>query len=241
MPTLPQSSSPTQHLRDGYTLNGSISLGGKELRLLYRPMLNHDIRSAAKEAKWLSGTAGKEVIRSAALGQIMACDSELESVIHEGGTPELIPALWRLVTGQDTPPFQSPRWELESALNLYQGTALRILHPEVATRDCGACKIWWYDQTTGRICKRNGKNQRRPEDQELPCELPGGCPKGTPQNQKSLSEYNRLALEHFVRCDAVGLFPSDPLVQRNAAIIRKAMRDAQGKLSGRLRPGQAAG
>ncbi len=229
-------------LRDGYDFAGSITLDGKEYRCLYRPMLAHDIRSTVKEARWLSEETGREVIRSAALGQLLACDSDLEVAIHEGH-PQVIPELWRRVTGISThPQLPSPQWERESADNLYAGVSLRILHPEVANRKCSDCRIWWYDTTTGRICRRNGEPQRRPEDQLLPCQIPEmGCPKGTPEKDRSLTEYNRLAAETFVRWDATGTFPDDPIVRRNAAIIQKAIRDSLRKLKRGLRSGVTVG
>ena len=230
-------------LRDGYDQFGSITLDGKEYRVLYRPMLVHDIRSTVKEARWLSEETGREVIRSAALGQLLACDSALESIIHEGH-PQVVPELWRRVTGISThPQLPSPQWERESAENLYTGVSLRILHPEVANRKCEDCLFLWYYTTTGRICRRNGEPQKRPEDQLLPCQIPElGCPKGSPEKSRALTEYNRLAAEQFVRWDATGQFPDDAIVRRNAVIIQKAIRDSLRKLNrGRVRSGFPAG
>lgn len=216
-------------LRDGYDLNGSVTLEGKEYRLLYRPMLRHDIRSIAQEARWVSEQTGREVIRSAVLDQLLVCDASLEALIHEDH-PDAIPSLWRLVTA-----FLSPQWERESAQNLYSGQMLRLLHPQVATRKCSDCKVWWYNHQTGKIQTRDGEFLRRPIDQVLPCQI-GECAKGSPDGRLEWTEQNRLAAEHFVRCDAVGQFPNDPIVRRNAAILRKAMNDAM-RLVNRARVG----
>ena len=54
-----------------------------------------------------------------------------------------------------------------------------------------------------------------------PCQDPKrGCPKGTPENPRNLLLCNELAYEHYRECRAVGEFPDDPIVRRNAAIIR---------------------
>lgn len=236
---MPRSSLRTTPLRDGYDLTGTVTLAGKEHRLLYRPMLAHDIRSTVREARWISGSAGKEVIRSTALGQLLACDAELEALIHEGHA-EAIPSLWRLVTGGSHPPFQSPHWERESARNLYAGQVVRMVHPEVAERSCESCKKWWYNHETGQIVTRGGEKLLRPEGQILPCQI-GECAKGSPESNRTWTEHNRLAAEHFVRCESVGVFPDDPIVRRNATILRKALADATKALNrGRLQSGQAA-
>lgn len=53
-----------------------------------------------------------------------------------------------------------------------------------------------------------------------PCRTDKGCPKGTPENQRSLNEQNRRCYEHYKECRATGMFPDDPVVRRNAAVIR---------------------
>ena len=55
-----------------------------------------------------------------------------------------------------------------------------------------------------------------------PCRDPErGCPKGTPEHPRTLLPENELAYEHYRECRAVGEFPDDAVVRRNAAIIRK--------------------
>lgn len=97
---------------------------------------------------------------------------------------------------------------------------LLLLHPEVATRDCGRCQKWLYDEKTGQITQRAGKNVERPAGTFPPCRSLTGCPKGTPENQRSLSQKNERAYQHYLECKAVGSFPNDPIVRRNAALIR---------------------
>lgn len=57
-----------------------------------------------------------------------------------------------------------------------------------------------------------------------PC---GRCPKVPPdaprKTRRFASEWtdqNRQAYKHYLECRAVGLFPDDPIVRRNARIIR---------------------
>ncbi len=98
---------------------------------------------------------------------------------------------------------------------------LILLHLQVASRDCNHCLIWQYDEETGEVTKRGGQPIKRPENSSPPCRLRGiGCPKGTPENQKSLSPKNQRAYQHYIECKAVGRFPDDPLVREHAGIIR---------------------
>lgn len=53
-----------------------------------------------------------------------------------------------------------------------------------------------------------------------PCRNDKGCPKGTPENPRTLNDQNRRCYEHYKECRAVGQFPDDPVVKQNAAVIR---------------------
>ena len=57
-----------------------------------------------------------------------------------------------------------------------------------------------------------------------PCRTNKGCPKGTPENPKSLTEDNEQCYQHYCECKAVGVFPDDPIVRRNAAVIEEVLR-----------------
>lgn len=53
---------------------------------------------------------------------------------------------------------------------------------------------------------------------------------------QELSERNLLALQHYQRCKAVGQFPDDALVRRNAAIIAGVFQSVEeGRLDSFLR------
>ncbi len=102
---------------------------------------------------------------------------------------------------------------------------LILRHPEVAFRDCGHCRKWQYDEKTGRQTMWHGKPLARPPKLKLPCEyiLPNGqtkCPKGSPHAGRALTEANYEAYDHYLQCRATGSFPDDPIVRRNAAVIR---------------------
>lgn len=48
-----------------------------------------------------------------------------------------------------------------------------------------------------------------------------------PASAQDLTDKNRLAYLHFLECDAVGAFPADAIVRRNAAIIKGAHEAAE--------------
>jgi len=96
-------------------------------------------------------------------------------------------------------------------------------HPQVAYRDCAVCQQYMFDEKTGHMEVRRGKPSKRPANSLPPCRSKGvGCPKGTPEQPKTLSNKNRSAYQHYLECKAVGSFPDDAIVRRNAMIIRDA-------------------
>lgn len=105
-------------------------------------------------------------------------------------------------------------------------------HPQVAFRDCDHCKAWMYDEDTGALFRDKMHNEPVPRARgvKTACETKRGCPKGTPENSNALSPKNWLAYQHYKRCHAVGRFPRDGIVERNAGIISDAeqsVRDRQ--------------
>lgn len=100
--------------------------------------------------------------------------------------------------------------------------SLILRSPLVAWRDCGDCQKHHYDEKTGKRREYRGLPIVRPKGTNPPCRIrEDGCPKGTPENQKSLSSKNMRAYHHYLECRAVNQFPGDPIVRRNAAIIRQ--------------------
>ena len=47
---------------------------------------------------------------------------------------------------------------------------------------------------------------------------------GTPDNRRALSRKNQQAWEHYLECSAVGDFPEDGVVRRNAGLILEAVQ-----------------
>jgi len=83
-----------------------------------------------------------------------------------------------------------------------------------------------FDEDTGRpTLGRDGELEEREWFGEGTCppmcQTEKGCPKGTPENPRTLNERNQMAYEHYKQCRAVGRFPEDPVVERNAAVIRE--------------------
>lgn len=104
---------------------------------------------------------------------------------------------------------------------------LRKRHPEVAFRDCDDCQKHVYDEETGLVKLWRDQPRLRIVGVEKPlCRTPKGCPKGTPENPRTLSPQNWLCYKHYQRCAAIGRFPDDPLVAEHAAIIQEAEREA---------------
>ena len=105
------------------------------------------------------------------------------------------------------------------------------MHPEIAYRDCADCTAHVYDEKTGRRVEIAGKPMARPKGTLPPCRLrTNGCPKGTPEESRALNERNQKAYQHYLECRAVGQWPEDGIVRRNAAIIRCVMDQAEREL-----------
>jgi hypothetical protein len=102
---------------------------------------------------------------------------------------------------------------------------LLLAAPQIAFRNCEHCQMYVYDEATGRPWEHpphSGLLIVRPPGTRPPCRIAGvGCPKGTPENQKGLNAANLAAWRHDRECRATGRFPDDPIVRRNAALIRE--------------------
>lgn len=99
---------------------------------------------------------------------------------------------------------------------------LILTAPHIAGRDCASCQKYQYEETgpkAGEIATLDGKRLLRRGP--TPCRQPQGCPKGTPEAQKTLSRRNWIAYNAYLESKAVGQFPDDPIVRRNAGIIRQ--------------------
>ena len=122
---------------------------------------------------------------------------------------------------------------------------LILLHPDVAARSCDDCrKFLYHDRGPGEFgprVERSGKPCARPKGLKPPCSWCPKIPPGdepVPANAQDLSEKNLAALLHYRECRAVGEFPADGIVARNAALIRAA-EDAAERVT-QVRSGHAA-
>ena len=105
---------------------------------------------------------------------------------------------------------------------------LLLAAPQVAYRSCEDCLVYVYDEQTGLRAEHprgSGQPVRRPQATFPPCGYGGDkCPKGSPTAGRELTERNAQAYRHDQECRAVGRFPEDAIVRRNAAIIAEVLR-----------------
>jgi hypothetical protein len=106
---------------------------------------------------------------------------------------------------------------------------LAITSPAVAWRDCGDCKRFVYNETTGERHLFQGQPQLRPKGTFPPCHY-GACAKGTPESDIALWPQNKKAYLHYRECVAVNRWPDDSIVSRNAATIAAAINEAKAQL-----------
>jgi hypothetical protein len=98
---------------------------------------------------------------------------------------------------------------------------LLLTRPELAQRDCGFCQKYRHDDNGLVFLPSGGLIPRR----DKPACRKKGCPKGTPEAQKSLSPANLLCYRHYQRCKITGKWPADPLVIYHARIIAEVERE----------------
>jgi hypothetical protein len=81
----------------------------------------------------------------------------------------------------------------------------------------------------GRLAMRGGKPIIRQPGQKTPCQwcpkIPAG-EKPEPSSAVEISPKNASAYRHYKECRAIGVFPDDPIVRRNATIIYEIEKEA---------------
>lgn len=108
---------------------------------------------------------------------------------------------------------------------------LLLEHPGLPS--CADCQQWVYDPDTWQVSRyppKTGLPLARPPHTPLPCWKCPKIPHGSdpcPANAVELSPKNALAYEHYLQCKAVGRFPRDGIVERNAGLIRWAEEQAE--------------
>lgn len=96
------------------------------------------------------------------------------------------------------------------------------------------CLKYDWDEETGVVRTSRGPNGT-PELRLLnmgpsflaPCRNDKGCRKGTPEKPKTLHPINEQCFQHYRECKAVGHFPDDPIVRKNAVIISEILADIE--------------
>ena len=111
--------------------------------------------------------------------------------------------------------------------------ALLFTAPQLAYRDCEHCRQWQYDEQTGEPLEAGG--ELRPRFLPVLC-AKGRCPKLGPDGiRRDLTLRNWRAWVHFEECRAVGQFPDDPIVRRNARIISVAESNGRAEAASNAR------
>lgn len=202
-------------ITDGYTIHGKIG----PHPFSYRPALREERREVLEV---LRNTGSREFLeeflRRHVVAGNMGCPQEIREALFL-----VCLGLLPLESGESW----SRRGEKDEADNLRRGVILTLNHPQFSRRDCEMCRKWWYDDDTGEIVKRGGKELLRPSDTVLLCETNEGCPNGTPKDPHRLTPRNQRAWMHYKHCQAAGSFPDDPIVKRNAWIIQQAEKKAK--------------
>lgn len=104
-----------------------------------------------------------------------------------------------------------------------------LFHPKVSKLSCDDCtRFLTVDFEIVRRPAFTGNPEPRPvmkggQLYPTPCHKCPKIPKDSPKERKyayEISSKNLQAYFHYLECRAVGSFPEDPIVRRNATIIR---------------------
>lgn len=199
---------------DGSNLIGE--LNGEEF--LYRPFTRRDRRAIAEELSRLPDD----------LAALLTCQIAQDRIVQstwslpiESMPKQMAEKLLDILFG-----VGRNSEEESDEKNLSDGVYLQTRWPHLANVSCRQCRFWWFVPFDGRVIRRDGTPLRRPQGTPTPCEV-RPCPKGHYDSPVELSEKNRRVFEHFQTCEAAGVFPDDPIVKRNAEVIRAAIRRAE--------------
>jgi hypothetical protein len=203
---------------DGYNCYHVLTLDGERLPIVYRPMVRAERAELGRKLWFLNdedfaADLYTEVIKR----RVENFDDFLPRVFIR-----VRDQLLNAVLGLD-PVFT----EDADAKNLADGVRFSLEHPKLARHSCAYCQEWWFDPLTGETTMRRGQPIKRPLYAKKLCESPRGCPKGTPEDSKDLSPKNVQALNHYMECRAVGKFPDDAIVRKNARIIANELSRAK--------------
>lgn len=97
---------------------------------------------------------------------------------------------------------------------------LQRQHPEVATRDCQTCLQFVFGEDGRLELDSQGHPIPRAKKSPAPCRSHMGCPKGTPEEPKSLSERNQRFLREYQIAKLTGRWPDDRWFLELAARVK---------------------
>lgn len=217
-------------IHDGY--NRRVTLGGdsEKFGFIYRPALQEERERLLYDMDFLgdgaAGAMGSKFLES----HIVATDWPSRPAAMQREREDLYRALFLTVLGLREDDSGEVWKDVERSYqeNLIAGVELERTNPRLAKRSCEECQKLWFSVKTGLVILDNF-NQPMERAGPTPCETELGCPKGTPDKQKSLNLANRWAFSHFRDCDSIGQFPDDPIVARNARLIRQVIKSVDAK------------
>lgn len=112
------------------------------------------------------------------------------------------------------------------------GVKLYYQDPAFFSLSCDICEQFMH--TNGVLTLRAGEPVARPKGVVTPCwkcpKIPRTAPRKTREFAEEISDKNYQAFKFHLRCKAVGHFPDDPIVARNAEVIEsviESIRDAK--------------
>lgn len=213
---------------DGYNRCAQIEAGNRPMRFVYRPATKNERSAIQYVWKSIGSTEGTELACKWVSERIVAANfphaswSLLQFVCAKDNT---FPKLLMLMLGL-LPDSSGQAWkdvEDDYRQNLYEGIVFERDFPQLAKRSCADCEKYWYSEETGEVLlETDGSKMLRVGPPA--CRTESGCPKGTPEKQRTLNVANRWAFEHYKQCKATGWFPDDQIVRENAVVIERAIQ-----------------
>jgi hypothetical protein len=216
---------PAAYIDDGYTETatiGGIDDASPAVRFRFRPATAGEFGEYAQRLEFANDVDANRLSAEFVAAKLVDWDLRdadgTRAVITAGKLmslhPPLLLDLFRKVVGEVAN---------DDLTNLVEGVRLELTAPHIAARDCGHCEQFVYDEATGLPTPH-----RRSPGTFAPCRYGiNQCPKGTPEVSRALSDKNRSAYRHYQTCQALGRFPHDAVVERNAALIHAAEQNAE--------------
>jgi hypothetical protein len=208
-------------ISDGYNRYAELKVGKEILRLEYRPALKRERVELFQRIVAIGDEQrGRNLLSFEANRRIFSMNVDWESFQEFLKTPKIFDAVVKCVLGQ-APKID----EDQDVKNLRDGVRFQLKYPALSRLSCRTCQKWLMDPLTGQVARRKGQPLLRQPEDLLLCQTHEGCPKGTPQTPQGLSPKNQQALVHYQECRAVGHFPDDAIVKRNARIITEVHQE----------------